>query len=231
MSWEEKHPVILPKNHNVSTLLVRHYHEQVAHQGRHLTEGAVRSAGLWIQGSKGFVSSVLHKCVTCKQLRGKLEEQKMSDLPVERLTLDPPFTHVKLDVFGPWTITTRRTRGGQLENKRWAVLFTCLCTRAVHIEVLESMSTSSFINALRRFTAIRGPMRLLRSDRGTHFIGACKELQINTEDPELKVHLQDKGCNWSFNPPHSSHMGGVWDRMIGVACRILDAMLLKSPHP
>jgi hypothetical protein len=102
------------------------------------------------------------------------------------------------------------------------------CTRAVNIEVIESRSTSSFINALRRFTAIRGPMRLLRSDRGTNFIGACKELQINTEDPELKVHLQDKGCTWSLNPPHSSHMGGVWERMVGVARRILDAMLLKE---
>ena len=148
----------------------------------------------------------------------------MSDLPVERLTLDPPFTHVGLDVFGPWTRT--RTRGGQVD-RHWAVLFTCLCTRAVHIEVIESMSTS-FINALGRFTAIRGPMRLLCSDRSTNFIGACKELQINTEDPELKVHLQDKVCPWSFNPSHSSHMGGVWERMIGVARRILDAILQKE---
>ena len=149
----------------------------------------------------------------------------MSDLPVERLTLDPPFTHVGLDVFGPWTRT--RTRGGQVD-RHWAVLFTCLCTRAVHIELIESMTTSSFINALRRFAAIRGPTRLLRSDRGTHFIGACKELQINTEHPELNVLLQDKGCTWSFNPPHFSHMAGVWERMIGVARRILDAMLLKE---
>lgn len=90
------------------------------------------------------------------------------------------------------------------------------------------MSTSSFINALRRFTAIRGPVRLLRSDRGTNFVGACKELQINSEDPVLQAHLQEKGCTWTFNPPHSSHMGGVWESMIGVARRILDAMLLKE---
>ncbi|XP_061910680.1 uncharacterized protein LOC133654376 [Entelurus aequoreus] len=184
MTWEEKHPIILPKDNHISTLLVRYYHEQVAHQGRHFTEGAVRTAGLWITG--------------------------------------------RLDVFGPWTISARRTRGGYAENKRWAVMFTCLSTRAVHIELIETMSTSSFINALRRFTAIRGPVRLLRSDQGTNFIGACRELQINSEDPELKAHLQDKGCTWIFNPPHSSHMGGVWERMIGIARRILDAMLLKD---
>ncbi|XP_061819391.2 uncharacterized protein [Nerophis lumbriciformis] len=228
MTWEEKHPIILPKDNHISTLLVRYYHEQVAHQGRHFTEGAVRTAGLWITGSKRLVSSVINKCVTCKRMRGKLEEQKMSNLPADRLTLNPPFTNVGLDVFGPWTILARRTRGGYAENKRWAVMFTCLSTRAVHIELIETMSTSSFINALRRFTAIRGPVRLLRSDQGTNFIGACRELQINSEDTELKAHLQDKGCTWIFNPPHSSHMGGVWERMIGIARRILDAMLLKD---
>lgn len=106
--------------------------------------------------------------------------QKMSELPADRLTMDPPFTHVGLDVFGPWSVTTRRTRGGAAESKRWAVSFACLSTRAVHLEVIESMSTSSFINALRRFLSIRGPVKHMRSDRGTNFIGACRELQIKT---------------------------------------------------
>ena len=226
LSWEDKHPLIIPKNHHVAILLVRHYHEQVAHQGRHLSEGAVRSAGLWIVGSKRMVSSVISKCVTCKKLRGKMEEQKMSDLPKDRLATDPPFTHVGLDVFGPWNIVSRQTRGGSAESKRWAVLFTCLSTRAIHIEVIESMSTSSFINALRRFMSIRGPIKQLRSDRGTNFIGACKELKI-TENTELKTYLQDQSCTWTFNSPHASHMGGAWERLIGVARRILDAMLLQ----
>ena len=226
--WEEKHPIIVPKKHHVATLLVRHHHEQVAHQGRHLTEGAVRSAGLWLIGGKRLVSNIIHKCVICNKLRGKMEEQKMSNLPAERLNPGPPFTNVGVDVFGPWTISARRTRGGIAENKRWAVLFTCLVSRAVHIEVLESMSSSSFVNALRRFTAVRGPVHFFRSDRGTNFVGACKELKINSDDPELRTYLQDQGSTWTFNPPHSSHMGGVWERMIGVARRILDALLLKT---
>ena len=225
---EEKHPLIIPAKHYVSTLLVRHHHAQVAHQGRHLTEGALRTAGLWIIGGKKLSSSVIYKCVTCRRLRGKLEKQKMSDLPVDRLAMDPPFTHVGLDVFGPWSVTSRYTRKNSAESKRWAVMFTCLSTRAVHLEVIESMSTSSFINALRRFLSVRGPVRQLRSDRGTNFIGACKELNISTEDVEIKNYLQDQGCTWTFNAPHSSHMGGVWERMIGIARRILDGMLLKE---
>lgn len=228
LSRDERHPVIMPKTHHITTLIVRHYHEDVYHQGRHFTEGAIRSAGVWIVGGKRLVSSVLHNCVTCKKLRGRLMEQKMAPLPAERLTSEPPFTHVGLDVFGPWSIVTRRTRGGSAESKRWAVLFTCMSTRATHIEVLESMSTSSLINALRRFFAIRGSPKQLCSDRGTNFIGACKELQFNTSDQELTCYLDKQGCTWTFNTPYSSHMGGCWERLIGVARRILEGMLLRS---
>lgn len=105
-------------------------------------------------------------------------------------------------------------------------MFTCLNTRAVHLEVIESMTASSF--ALRRFLSIRGSVKHLRSDQGTNFIGACKELKINVDDPEIKDCLQDQGCTWTFNPPDSSHMGGVWERMIGVVRRILDGLLLRT---
>ncbi|KAJ8009335.1 hypothetical protein DPEC_G00087820 [Dallia pectoralis] len=138
---------------------------------------------------------------------------------------------IGLDVFGPWNVTARRTRGGHAQSKRWAIMFTCMSTRAVHIEVIETMDTSSCINALRRFFAIRGPPKQLRSDRGTNFIGASKELGLAKEPQEDTVQrfLGEQGCTWEFNPPYSSHMGGAWERMIGVARRILDSMLLQGP--
>lgn len=88
------------------------------------------------------------------------------------------------------------------------------------------MDVSSFINALRRFLAIRGPVKLLRSDCGTNFTGACRELQINSKP--VQDYLADNGCTWIFNPPHASHMGGSWERMIGISRRILDSMLMDS---
>ena len=114
---DERHPDILPKTHHIATLIVRQYHEEVFHQGRHFTEGSIRSAGVWIVGGKWLVSSVLYNCVTCKKLRGRLMEQKMAPLPVDRQTSEPPFTHVGLDVFGPWSIVTHRTCGGSAESK------------------------------------------------------------------------------------------------------------------
>ncbi|XP_069028658.1 uncharacterized protein [Embiotoca jacksoni] len=228
----EKFPQIIPRRSHVATLLVRHFHERVKHQGRVLTEGAVHTAG--VIGAKRSINNMILKCVLCNKLRGRTVEQKMVDLPFDRLSMEPPFTHVGLDVFGPWTVTTRRMRGGQANSKRWAVLFTCMSTRAVHIELIESMDASCFINALRRFFALRGPVKQIRSDCGTNFKGACRELGLlinGTSEPLVRKYLGEEGCMWTFNPPHSSHMGGVWERMIGMSRRILDSMLQESNAP
>ncbi|XP_069990637.1 uncharacterized protein [Penaeus vannamei] len=226
----QKHPIILPGKSHISTLIVRHYHQSVRHQGRHLTEGAVRSGGYWTTGVKWLISSILHSCVQCRKLRGKEEVQLMSDLPADRLEHTPPFTNVGVDAFGPWTITTRRTRGGSANSKRWAILFTCLSTRAIHIELVEEMSSSAFINALKRFEALRGKVKLYRSDRGTNFVGATDSLKIdavNVEEKKIVDHLYQTGTKWIFNAPHSSHMGGVWERLIRICRKILESVLAE----
>ncbi|XP_071991443.1 uncharacterized protein [Engystomops pustulosus] len=229
LDFAEKHPIIIPAHHHIATLLVQHFHDQTKHQGRLLTEGALRVAGIWIVGGKRCVSKVIFNCVICRKLRGMFQTQKMANLPIDRLSMVPPFTNVGLDVFGPWTISTRRTRKNESNCKRWAVLFTCMSIRAIHIEVIESMDTSSFINALRRFIAIRGPVKHIRSDRGSNFVGAVRTLNIpcNLDTLRVERYLSEQGCTWTFNPPHSSHMGGVWERMIGLARRILDSILTQ----
>ncbi|XP_052810470.1 uncharacterized protein LOC128238519 [Mya arenaria] len=227
----EKHPVILSATGHVTKLVIRHFHESVHHQGRLLTEGAVRQAGYWIIGGKRAISSLIFNCVTCKKLRGRFETQKMSDLPAERTEPSSAFSNVGVDVFGPWQVVSRRTRSSQATSKRWAVLFTCLSIRAVHIEVVDEMSSSAFVNALRRFIAIRGKVKIFRSDRGSNFVGATDHIgvhTINVENGQVKDFLSKSGSLWIFNAPCSSHMGGVWERMIGVSRRILESMLSNT---
>lgn len=92
------------------------------------------------------------------------------------------------------------------------------------------MSTSSFINAVRRFVSICGKVLEYRSDRGTNFIGSTDNVKtnvVNVEDPAVRKFPLSKGSTWIFNPSHSSQFGGIWERMIGVARRILDALLLE----
>lgn len=110
-------------------------------------------------------------------------------------------------------------------------MFTCLSSIASHIELVEDMSSSAFINPLRRLISIRGKVVEFRSDRGTNFVGSTDALGIdalNVEDQTIKKFLNKNGCCWIFNTPYSSHMGGVWERVIRLARRILDAILLKQ---
>lgn len=143
--------MIIPGKHHVATLLVLHYHQAVKHQGRHFTEGAIRAAGYWLMSAKRCIGSLLNKCVTCRKLCHPTEFQQMADLPAERLQVAPPFTYVGVDVFGLWQVVSCCTRGGYSNSKRWAVIFSCMCTRAVHIDIVETLSASGFINALQHF--------------------------------------------------------------------------------
>jgi hypothetical protein len=149
----EKHPVILPKDSPVTTLIVNASHCAVAHQGRGMTINHLRSSGYCIIGCRRLVSSLV-----CRKLRGKPQEQQMADLPEDRLQTALPFTYCGVDYFGPFYIKEKRS-----EVKRYGVIFTCLNSRAIHLEVASSMKTDAFIMALRRFLAICGPVRLLTS--------------------------------------------------------------------
>ena len=99
------------------------------------------------------------------------------------------------------------------------------------LSVIEEMTASSFINALRRFMALRGPVKCLYSDCGTNFIGAHNVLNAALKEMDKTLvnrYLTDNGLAWNFNVPRASHMGGVWERMIGVCRRILDAVLRET---
>ncbi|XP_006811475.1 uncharacterized protein LOC102805097, partial [Saccoglossus kowalevskii] len=158
----------------------------------------------------------------------------MADLPADRAENTPPFTNVGMDVFGPWSVVNRRTRGGSSEAKRWAMIFVCLYTIAIHIEIINSMDTSAFINALRRFIAIRGPVKKLRCDQGTNFIGAKNELKAALEEldqHQVQRFLTERQCEWVFNPPHASHFGGIWERQIGIVRQVLNSMYVQLGKP
>ena len=222
-----KHPLILPQNSHVTSLIIDHYHRTVTqHQGRSTTLNALRQSGFWVTNGRSAVSSHITKCVTCRKQRGKLHTQKMADLPQERITPAAPFTYTGMDVFGPFYI-----KEGRKTLKRYGLIFTCLSSRAVHLETLNSMETDSFINALRRFLNRRGKVRVLKSDQGTNFVGAKNEFdaantELNTD--KIKQFLLKNECEFvefKFNVPYASHMGGVWERMIRSVRSVLTSLL------
>lgn len=226
MSEESKHPAILSKHSRVSALILSDIHQRYGHCGRNYLLSMLRQK-FWIPQVNSAIRKLIYKCSVCRRLSGRVGEQKMGNLPEDRLIPDkPPFTNVGVDYFGPFDI-----KRGRSTVKRYGVLFTCLTIRAVHIEVADSLDTDSCINALRRFISRRGQVSVMRSDNGTNFIGAERELReslSNLNHSKIEKTMLQKGIKWIFNSPAASHQGGVWERQIRTVRRILNALLKEQ---
>ena len=154
-------------------------------------------------------------------------QQKMASLPEDRVTPSkPPFTYVGVDLFGPFIV-----RRGRTTAKRYGALFTCLTIRAVHIEIVNSMDTESFVNALRRFIARRGRPEEIRSDKGGNFVKGEKELRKALQEwnqNQIYDFLLQQEIKWTFNPTAASHHGGVWERCIRTVRKVMKALLKQQ---
>lgn len=215
-----KHPAVLPRDSHASALLVKHYHERVLHQGRGMTMNALRSSGIWILGCSKAVSSHIYKCTMCRKFRRSPQQQRMADRPEDQMETIPPFTYCGMDCFGPFYI-----KEGRKELKCYGLLLNCICSRAMHIEMLNDLNTDAFINALRSFIAIRGTVCQIRCDQGTNFVGVRCEFAEALKEMDQEE-LKELGCEFIMNTPASSHMGGVWERQI---CRsVLTSILEQS---
>ena len=221
-----KHPIIIPPKGEISTLIIGHYHESVGHGGLAMTLSAIRQK-FWLLNGRTAVKSALSKCAVCRKLISRPAQQEMATLPMERVTSDkPPFSLVGVNYFGPFEVKRGRTT-----VKRHGCIFTCLTSRAVHLEVSESLDADSFLNAFRRFVARRGQPDKMYSDNGSNFQAGEKELKNafkSMNKDKVEAFLHDKGCEWHFNPPTASHFGGAWERLIRSVRRILRGVLRQQ---
>ncbi|XP_037929057.1 uncharacterized protein LOC119663517 [Teleopsis dalmanni] len=167
---EARRPIILPKRHVVSELIVKHYHVAYKHQNQATIINAVRQK-FWIIGGKPLLKSVQRNCMECRLEAAKPAPPLMGQLSVDRITpYVRPFSYTGVDLFGPLHVTIGRRR-----EKHCAVIFTCLTVRAVHIDIVDSLSTDAFLVCFRSFINRRGTPVRMRSDNGTNFIGAQRE--------------------------------------------------------
>ncbi|XP_071947928.1 uncharacterized protein [Antedon mediterranea] len=223
LSFNAKHPIILSPKGPLTNLIIRYYHESVGHGGLAMTLNAIRQK-FWLVNGRSTVKGRLSKCVVCRKLLARPAEQEMARLPLERVSADkPPFCFVGVDYFGPIEI-----KRGRSLVKRYGCIFTCLASRAVHLEVSASLDTDSFLNAFRRFVARRGEPEKVFSDNGTNFQAGEKELRQalrSMNDGKIESFFHNRGCEWHFNPPSASHYGGAWERLIRSVRRILYGIL------
>ena len=227
LTWAMKHPIILPRGHQVSEMIIQEQHRKSGCMGKNMVLSLVRER-FWIIGANQLVRKIVSSCLFCRKRKGKAGQQLMASLPSDRVDGDlPPFTNVGIDYFGPFFVTN-----GRKSEKRYGVIFTCLTSRAIHLEMAHSLDTNSCINALRRFIARRGQVKKMRSDNGTNFVGAEKELkeEIRKWNQQVisKAMLQHE-VQWIFNPPLASHFGGAWEREIRSIRNVLNGVLNMQP--
>lgn len=210
-SFDARFPIIMPKQHRITLLLLDYYHRRYGHANRETVVNEVRQK-FEIFNLRAIIDKVVKQCQRCKILKAKPQSPRMAPLPAQRLTTHiRPFSYVGVDYLGPLEVVV-----GRRKEKRYVAVFTCLVVRAVHLEVAFELSTSSCVMAIRRFVRKRGSPVEIFSDNGTNFLGASRILadQIRKINIDCADTFTDAKTKWTFNPPGAPHMGGVWERMV-----------------
>ncbi|XP_033241627.1 uncharacterized protein [Drosophila pseudoobscura] len=221
LDFEARHPIILPKNHSITSALIRHLHEKHLHAGPQSLLAIIRQT-YWPIGGRKTVAHVIQKCVRCFRVKPRTLEQIMADLPVDRVSESRAFLVTGVDYCGPFLYKSEVRNRPPL--KCYMSIFICFSTKAVHIELVKDLTTSAFLSALRRFICTRGRPIRIWSDNATNFVGARNELAelkslFLSDSHQEAVHqacLND--CiDWRFIPPRSPHFGGLWEASVKLA--------------
>lgn len=235
LDYTHMHPVILPRSDHVVNMIIDYYHVKYLHAGPELLMSLLRQR-FWILSARRIVRQRVHMCNICFRQKPRPTYPLMADLPDSRTRqVVKAFTHTGCDYAGPVPYTPVRRRGVHSE-KAYICVFTCLTTRAVHIEVATDLSTPSFLAALKRFLSRRGPVQILHSDNATNFKGAASYLRdlykfLKDEyHPKLEQECAESRITWRFICPNSPHFGGAWESMVKVVksfLRVLGQQLLS----
>lgn len=219
LSYSAKHPMILPKNHEFTILVVKYYHVMCLHAGPSLTLSNLRQI-FWIVSGRSVVRQVVHKCVQCFRTKPKTVEPLMAALPKVRVQPGRAFLQTGSDYAGPFYVKSSTLRNAKTQ-KAYLVIFICMATKGVHLELVSDLSTPAFLAAMDRFVARRGYCTDLYSDEGSNYVGADHQLREvhkflnkkqNTE--RITEYMTQRNIKFHRNPPTGPHMGGLWERSV-----------------
>ena len=212
-TYNDKQPILLSSKSRLAQLYAQYVHDS-CHLGISATASKIRGK-FWIIGLRQLLKSIKFRCTICKKSDGQFQQQIMGKLPAERLNPAPAWSYVSIDLFGPYSIrgeANKRTR-----SRGYGVIFNCLLTRAVHLDVVCDYSTNSFLMALRRFISLRGCPVKMFSDRGTQLRAADKELKEAAAGLDESV-LTEFSCNnafeWEFCSPDAPWQNGCSEGLI-----------------
>ncbi|XP_033220888.1 uncharacterized protein LOC117175287 [Belonocnema kinseyi] len=202
-----KHPIVLPKHHHISKIIIRDEHIDRMHAGVNATLYGVRET-FWPIDGRNTVRDVVRQCIRCFRAKPSVYERSR------------PFTDVGVDYCGPFFIKERLHRN-RIKIKTYVSIFVCLATKAVHLELACDLSTEAFLASLKKFLARRGLPNSISSDNATNFVSADRQLrelyhQIDSfeKNKETQAFLLRKEINWRFNLPRAPYFGSLWEAAV-----------------
>jgi len=212
-NYDSKYPILMPYKHPISKLYASYQHNR-SHQGVAAITSKVRRK-FWILQLPKMIKSIKFNCATCKKLDKVTETQIMGPLPEDRMKPAPAWSYTSLDIFGPYEIkgeTNKRSR-----SKGYGIIFNCMLSRAVHLDLANDYSTDAFLLAVKRFISIRGCPKKMRSDHGSQIVAASEELkQILQQHKVEKLHQAalDYKFEWTFSSPDAPWQNGCSEALI-----------------
>ncbi|XP_075157883.1 uncharacterized protein LOC142231149 [Haematobia irritans] len=218
LSYNERHPIILPEKSRFCKLFIDFTHKMLLHSEYQVMLRAIRQE-FYVVRLKSSIRHCIRNCRTCAIYKHRIRTQIMSSLPTERCTFSLPFTYTGVDFAGPFDLKTSRLRNAKL-HKGYAAIFVCMSTRAVHLEVCSELTSEAFLSTFIRFVGRRGFPNKIYSDNGTNFVGASRTLlaEYRTFLKNVQKSVAEKysthGFSWHFIPPHAPHMGGLWEAAV-----------------
>lgn len=225
LPYAVKFPILLPRSHPITSLIVKQAHEHVIHNGVKETLTEIRSQ-YWIPRGRSLTRKIIHQCVTCRRFEGlPFKAPQPPPLPECRVKETPAFSFTGVDFAGPLMINTTQSSHS---TKVWIALFTCYVTRAVHLDVVPDQSTLAFIRCLKRFVARRGLPKRFISDNGKTFKAASKYLGTIFKDEVVEEHLVGLGVTWQFNVERAPWWGGAFERLVRSTKRCLKKMIGRA---
>ena len=218
-----KFPILLPRKHHITKCLIMKLHSQVMHGGTADTLACLRET-YWLPKGRQIIKQAISRCFICKYLLAKPYSYPGPPvLPECRIALGTPFSTVGVDYSGYILI-----KNHDVTMKYYFCLFTCATTRAIHLELAQDMTASTFLQLLRRFIANWTCPQLLISDHGKYFTSTAEFLKSLQDDPEVKKFLNEREIQWHFIPPRSPWMGGFYERLVGIVKRALKLSLFRK---
>ncbi|XP_055928116.1 uncharacterized protein LOC129959323 [Argiope bruennichi] len=214
LSYDKKFPILLPRNHKFTLLVMQYFHLKYLHVGAQTLLYLVRRE-YWPLSGRNTARKIIHDCVIWAKTKPRTVTQIMGNLPTNRVKPSYPFTHVGIDLCGPFYIKYKGQRKG-IYQKCYVAVFICFATKAIHLEIVTDLTAEAMIATLKRFFSRRGISSSICSDNAINFKGANSDLKrlqnmIGRPPEPLANYLTTEQVTWKFIPPRSPNFDGLWE--------------------